>query len=183
MGSRETLGPKGFLVEIFLAKALVVKKRFGQKILGKKNVVQLFFWSRQMLGRNNVRSKKILVNTCSVKEKLGPKEFRSKKLKFEKNLGQKIFGAKEFGFQKIFWYKTFLGTNKIMSNEMMVKKYFGPKNILLSQKIGSKQLGQNWANNSWVILDMDKCHQDKFCWNKCPRNLPLKFCQKRVSNS
>ena len=168
MGSRETLGPKGFLVKFFLAKALVVKKRFGQKILGKKNVVQLFFWSRQMLGRNNVRSKKILVNTCSVKEKLGPKEFRSKKLKFEKNLGQKIFGAKEFGFQKIFWYKTFLGTNKIMLNEMMVKKYLGLKIFYCPEKLGPKSLAKIGPITAELFLIWTNVTRTNFAGTNAP---------------
>ena len=53
------------------------------------------------------------------------------------------------------------------------------------------KLHQNQVSNSWDIPNMDICHQDKCCVDKCHResvlnvhrNLPLKFHQNRVSNS
>jgi len=39
----------------------------------------------------------------------------------------------------------------------------GPRNLPL-------KFGQNQVNNSWDILDMDKCRQDKCCLDKCYRD-------------
>ena len=50
----------------------------------------------------------------------------------------------------------------------------GPRNLLL-------KFDYNQVRNSWYNPDMDKCHMEKCCLDKC--HLRLKFCQNRFINS
>ena len=71
-----------------------------------------------------------------------------------KMLVQKNLGEKEFLVQKDIWVKRSL-FQKIWSTK------------LSPLKIGSKKFDKNFVINSWDNADMDKCHQDICCLDKC----------------
>ena len=93
------------------------------------------------------------------------------------NFGQQNFWLDKFWVQQIFGSKTF-GSRKILApKECWSKRFcfqqhldftkFWSKKILAPQKIGSKKFAKDWIRNRGYIPDMDKCHQDRCCLDKC----------------
>ena len=62
-------------------------------------------------------------------------------------------------WQNLFW-QFFLTKFLQMSLWLLEFVQDGPRNLPL-------KLGQNRVSNTWYIPDMDKCHKDKFCLDKC----------------
>ena len=84
---------------------------------------------------------------------------------FEQFWVQQFFGSKEFGSKKI------LAQKKMLVQKVLVLKKFGCNKILFKKlfppKMGSKKFGKDWVSNSGYMAGMDKCHQDKFCLDRC----------------
>ena len=99
---------------------------------------------------------------------------RGKSIFVKKKIMTKLFFGKNF-FGKIFLSEFFFGENSFLkiffSWKFFYQDFFdflwqleyvqdGPRNLSL-------KFGQNRVSDSWDIPDMDKCHKDKCCLNKC----------------
>ena len=83
---------------------------------------------------------------------------------------QKLSGPKNLAPKNV-------GVQKILGSKKKAQKKIGSKNILVQINVGlkkimaPKKMGQNWASSSWYIPEMDKCHKDKSCLDKCPNTV------------
>ena len=77
----------------------------------------------------------------------------------QKNFEKKL-GPKHFWVQKIFESKE-IWSKKMWCTNIKTPKYW------------VKKICQNRGSNNWDIADMDKCHQDISCLDKCSPYLTL----------
>ena len=114
--------------------------------------------------------------------------FGTKKCCVKKNVQSKMWGSKKFGFKVFFCSKTFCGQKKLCQKNLEQKILsLRPQSCVqkVCSLLGQQQLRYSGKGQMMpgklLPGQMSPWHLASVI--DCPRNLPLKFGQKRVNNS